>query len=167
MKPRQQLPDCLFGPLPGPCKPLLESFIEDSGTDIQVKYAGSSSIAATILEESENSPADVVFLQDSEYLGNLAHVGMLAKLSDGPLAKVDSGCRPTNGDWVDTSGRSRTVVYNTTAIDPDSKLPDSVLDFMEPEWQGRAGWAPLNAFFQAFLTAFRLKWGEEAARAWL
>ena len=35
--------------------PLLESFIEDTGTDIQVKYAGSATIAPTILEEDENS----------------------------------------------------------------------------------------------------------------
>ena len=44
--------------------PLLEDFIEQSGIDIRVKYAGSASIAATVLEEGENTPADVVFLQD-------------------------------------------------------------------------------------------------------
>ena len=45
-------------------QPLLESFAEDTGTPIRVKYASSSEIAATILEEGDNSPADVVFLQD-------------------------------------------------------------------------------------------------------
>ena len=35
--------------------PILERFIEDSGINIQVKYAGSSAIAATILEEGENT----------------------------------------------------------------------------------------------------------------
>ena len=147
--------------------PLLESFIEDTGIDIQVKYAGSATIAATILEEGENSPADVVFLQDPGYLGSLAHAGMLAELPDELLVKVDAGYRSSNGDWVGTSGRSRTVVYNTVSIDPARDLPDSVRDFTEPEWRGRVGWAPLNASFQAFLTAFRLKWGEEEARAWL
>ena len=147
--------------------PLLESFIEDTGIDIQVKYAGSASIAATILEEGENSPADVVFLQDPGYLGSLAHAGMLAELPDELLSKVDSGYKSTAGDWVGTSGRSRTVVYNTFSVDPERDLPDSILDFTEPEWRGRVGWAPLNASFQAFLTAFRLKWGEEEARSWL
>ncbi len=71
--------------------PLLESFIEDMGTDIQVKYAGSATIAPTILEEGENSPADVVLLQDPGYPGSLAHAGMLAKLPDGLLTRVDSG----------------------------------------------------------------------------
>ena len=147
--------------------PLLAAFIEDTGIDIKVKYAGSPSIAATILEEGENSPADVVFLQDPGYLGSLSHAGMLAELPDALLTKVDSGYRSTNGDWVGISGRSRTIVYNTVSIDPEEDLPDSILDFTEPEWRGRVGWAPLNASFQAFLTAFRLKWGEEAARDWL
>ena len=147
--------------------PLLADFIEDTGVDIRVKYASSAAIAATILEEGEGSPADVVFLQDPGYLGSLAHAGMLAELPDELLSKVDSGYRSTNGDWVGTSGRSRTVVYNTVAIDPESDLPDSVPDFTAPEWRGRVGWAPLNASFQAFLTAFRLKWGEEEASAWL
>ena len=44
--------------------PLLESFSEETGIDIRVKYAGSAAIASTILEEGENTPADVVFLQD-------------------------------------------------------------------------------------------------------
>ena len=147
--------------------PLLESFIEDTGIDIQVKYASSAAIAATILEEGESSPADVVFLQDPGYLGSLAHAGMLAELPVELLTKVDSGYRSTRGDWVGISGRSRTVVYNTTVLNPDSDLPDSILDFTEPEWRGRVGWAPLNASFQAFLTAFRLRWGEEEVRAWL
>ena len=147
--------------------PLLSAFIKDTGIDVQVKYASSAAIAATILEEGEGSPADVVFLQDPGYLGSLAHAGMLAELPDDLLTRVDSGYRATNGDWVGTSGRSRTLVYSTVSIDPERDLPESILDFTAPEWRGRVGWAPLNASFQAFLTAFRLKFGEEQARTWL
>ena len=147
--------------------PILERFIEDSGVNIQVKYAGSSAIATTILEEGENTPADVVFLQDPGSLGSLAHAGLLGDIPEELLNKVGPGFRSPAGQWVGTSGRARTVVYNTSAIDPDSDLPASILDFTAPEWKDRIGWAPLNASYQSFVTAFRLKWGEEAARAWL
>ena len=147
--------------------PLLEAFIEDTGIDIQVKYASSASIAATLLEEGANSPADVVFLQDPGYLGSLANAGMLAELPEELLTRVDTGYRSPSGHWVGTSGRSRTLVFNTVAIDPEKDLPDSILELTAPEWRGRVGWAPLNASFQAFLTAFRLKSGDEEARAWL
>ena len=57
--------------------PLLESFAEDTGIAIGVKYAGSSAITSTILEEGDNTPADVVFLQDPGSLGALAQAGFL------------------------------------------------------------------------------------------
>ena len=145
--------------------PLLAAFIEDTGIDIQVKYASSASIAVTVLEKGGNSPADVVFLQDPGYMGSLANAGMLAELPHELLERVDGGYRSTTGDWVGIPGRSRTLVYNTVAIDPGKDLPDSILGFTAPEWRGGVGWAPLNASFQAFLTAFRLNFGKEEARA--
>ena len=147
--------------------PLLEAFIEESGINVRVKYAGSSAIAATILEEGDNTPADVVFMQDPGSLGALADAGMLGQLPESTLAKVDSNLSSPDGFWIGTSGRARTVVYNTEAIDPAADIPPSIRDFTKPEWRGRVGWAPQNASFQTFVTAFRVKWGEEAARTWL
>ena len=146
--------------------PILEAFSEHTGVAIRVKYASSTGIANTILEEGKGTPADVVFLQDPGSLGVLSSSGLLSKLQDELLSKVDRRLRSPIGEWVGTSGRARTVVYNTSVIDPNT-LPDSILDFTGPEWKGRIGWAPLNASFQAFVTAFRVKEGDEAAKAWL
>ena len=147
--------------------PVMEAFMEETGVDVRVKYAGSSAIAATVLEEGNSTPADVVFLQDPGTLGSLSAAGLLAELPEELLSKVDPRFRSPAGQWVGVSGRVRTVVYNTSAIDPEKDLPESILGFTSPEWQGRIGWAPLNGSFQAFLTAFRLKWGEDATRDWL
>ena len=148
-------------------QPVLDRFTEETGMDVQVKYAGSSAIAATVLEEGDNSPADVVFLQDPGSLGSLSAADVLAELPEEILSKVEPGFRSRVGDWVGTSGRARTVVYNTSAIDPEDDLPDSIAGFTDPEWRGRVGWAPLNSSFQAFVTAFRKTEGEDAAREWL
>ena len=147
--------------------PLLESFSEETGIDIRVKYAGSAAITSTILEEGENTPADVVFLQDPGSLGALSAAGFLDKLPDDILDRVDSRFRSPKGEWVGTSGRARTIIYNTSAIDPASDLPASILEFVEPEWKGRVGWAPPNGSFQAFVTALRIQYGDATARAWL
>ena len=147
--------------------PLLEAFGESTGVDIRVKYGGSASTAATLLEEGDNTPADVVFLQDPGSLGSLAASGMLADLPQATLDKVDPRLRDPNGRWIGTSGRARTIIYNTEAINPESDLPPSILDFTREEWRGRVGWAPRNGSFQAFVTALRLQLGEEAARNWL
>ena len=147
--------------------PLLESFSEDTGIEVRVKYAGSAAIASTILEEGDNTPADVVFLQDPGSLGALSAAGFLDKLPDKILDKVDPRFRSPKGEWVGTSGRARTIIYNTSAIDPARDLPASILEFTDPGWKGRVGWAPPNGSFQAFVTALRVQYGDASARAWL
>jgi iron(III) transport system substrate-binding protein len=145
----------------------LEAFGTYLGVDIRVKYGGSASIAILLMEEGDNTPADVVFLQDPGSLGSLAAAGMLADLPQETLNKVDPRFRDPNGRWIATSGRARTVIYNTDVIDPERDLPPSILDFTAEKWRGRVGWAPLNGSFQAFVTALRLQLGEDVARAWL
>ncbi len=147
--------------------PLLESFSEETGIDVRVKYASSAAIAATILEEGDNTPADVVFLQDPGSLGALSGAGVLRRLPDSLLERVDPKFRSRSGEWVGTSGRARTVVYNTAAIDPARDLPKSIMDFTDPAWKGRLGWAPPNGSFQAFVTSMRVTLGEDTTRRWL
>ena len=147
--------------------PLLQEFEEVTGTKTYVKYGGSASTAATLLEEGDKTPADVVFLQDPGSLGSLAAWEMLADLPQEILDQVDRRLRDPNGQWIGTSGRARTIIYNTEVIDPDTDLPDSILGFTAEEWRGRVGWAPRNGSFQAFVTALRLQLGEDRARDWL
>ena len=147
--------------------PILRSFSDDTGIKVGVKYASSSELVATILEEGLNSPADVVFLQDTGALGALAQAGMLGRLPDELMTRVDSRFRSPSGVWVGTSGRARTVVYNTESINPDQDLPASIMGFTDSKWQGRLGWAPTNGSFQAFVTALRIQLGDDQARAWL
>lgn len=146
--------------------PLLDRFTDETGIDVEVRYAGTAELASTILEEGNNSPADVFFAQDAGALGALANEGRLVELPESVLSLVDPRLRSEDGRWVGVSGRARVVVYNTDNITP-ADLPNSILDFTDPEWNGRIGWAPTNASFQAFVTGLRLTEGEEGARAWL
>ena len=147
--------------------PLLEAFGEQTGVSIKVKYASSASTVATLLEEGNNTPADVVFLQDPGSLGSLAAAEMLSELPQETLDKVDARLRDPNGRWIGTSGRARTIIYNTETISPDTDLPASILDYTGEEWKGRVGWAPRNGSFQSFVTALRMQLGEDGAKEWL
>lgn len=148
-------------------QPLLEQFATDTGVGVRVRYGSTSGTVALLLEEGDASPADVLLLQDAGALGALAVNGLLSPLPDDTLAKVDRKFRSPTGEWVGVSGRSRTIVYNTETIDPARDLPGSILDYVQPEWEGRVGWAPLNGSFQAFVTALRLLEGDAAAKEWL
>ncbi|HSL01453.1 MAG TPA: iron ABC transporter substrate-binding protein [Rubrobacteraceae bacterium] len=146
--------------------PIFEQFEERSGVDVQVRYGDTAELAATILEEGDNSPADLFFAQDPGALGALDDEGRLTELPREILDRVPPRFRADDGDWVGTSGRARVVAYNTDEL-AEADLPDSILDFTDPEWGGRIGWAPTNGSFQAFVTALRELEGEEGAREWL
>lgn len=146
--------------------PLIEQFEQASGIDVEVRYGDTAEMAAQILEEGDNSPADVFFGQDAGALGALAAKGRLVELSEKQLDHVADGFKDDEGRWVGTSARARVVVYNTDKLTEDD-LPDSILDFTDPAWSGRIGWAPTNGSFQAFVTALRVLEGEDGARAWL
>ena len=143
--------------------PLLERFAEEQGVEIDVRYAGTSELAALLREEGERSPADLYLAQDAGALGAVESAGLLAPLDEELLARVAPAFRSRSGRWVGLSGRVRVVAYNTEAIAPDD-LPGSILDFADPRWAGRIGWAPQNGSFQAWVTALRVTQGEEAAR---
>lgn len=146
--------------------PAIEAFQQRTGIEARVRYAGTSELAAQILEEGRNSPADVYFSQDAGALGALAREGLLAPLPGDLLGLVDQRFRSPDGVWVGVTGRARTVVYNTDALE-ESDIPESILDFTAPEWQGRLGWAPTNASLQSFVTALRVLRGDDVARDWL
>ncbi len=146
--------------------PIIERFEEESGIDVEVRYGDTAELAATILEEGQNSPADVFFSQDAGALGALTNEGILSPLPEDALSQVEERFRDPNGEWVGISGRARVVAYNTEALS-EEELPSSILDFTDPEWNGRIGWAPTNGSFQAFVTALRVIEGEDVAREWL
>ncbi len=147
-------------------QPILDEFEEETGVSVSVRYGDTAELAATILEEGDNSPADVFFAQDAGALGALAEAGLLKAPPHTILDLVPSQYSSREGLWVGISGRARVVAYNTDALSPDD-LPDSILDFTDPAWDGRIGWAPQNGSFQAFVTGLRVLEGDAAARAWL
>ncbi len=144
--------------------PLIEQFAEATGIDVRVKYASTPQLAATLLEEGGNTPADVFFAQDPGGLGAVS--GLLTPLSDSVLQKVPQWAVSPTGVWVGVSGRARTVVYNTETLTP-ADLPEDLTGFADPKWKGRIGWAPTNASFQTMITAMRSIWGEEKTLQWL
>lgn len=146
--------------------PLLEQFSQVTGIAVDVRYGDTAEMAATILEEGQNSPADVFFGQDAGALGALGEVGRLTPLPQTVLDQVEPRYRSPEGEWVGTSGRARVLVYNTDEL-TEADLPASVLDLTDPKWRGRVGWSPTNGSFQSFVTAMRLLKGDAETREWL
>ena len=143
--------------------PIIDQFRQATGVDVQVKYGGTSAMAATLLEEGENSPADVFWAQDPGALGALS--SMFKPLPSDVTLAVPEWARAEDGSWVGVTGRARVLVYSTDIAQDD--LPTTLEELTDPKWKGRIGWPPSNASFRIMVTAMRHLWGEEKTRTWL
>jgi iron(III) transport system substrate-binding protein len=146
--------------------PLLQRFQQGEGIRLEVRYGDSAELAATIIEEGTNSPADVFISQDAGSLGAVAEAGLFAPIDETVWNRVDQRFRSPEGLWVGLSGRARVAAYNTEELSEDD-LPDSILAFTDPQWKGRIGFPPTNGSFQAFVAAMILTEGEDATRQFL
>ena len=144
--------------------PLLESFTAETGIEVNVRYGESSEMAATILEEGDNTKADVFFSQDAGALGAVSGEAKTSPLPEDVLNLVPAKYRAQDGSWVGVSGRARVLTYNPELV---TDLPKSVFDLADPGWKGRIAIAPTNASFQSFVTGMRVTQGEEATAEFL
>lgn len=141
--------------------PLLETVERETGIRIEVRYGGTSELAATILEEGDNSPADVFLSQDAAALGALSRAGRLRVLARKLLDAVQPEFRSNRDDWVGLSGRARTLVYEPSRIS-EGELPQSLEAIGSQRYRGRFGIAPTNGSFQAHMAVYRAVNGAEA-----
>jgi iron(III) transport system substrate-binding protein len=146
---------------------LIERFQTETSINVEVRYGDTAQLAALLLEEGSNTPADVFFAQDAGALGALAGADLLGQLPEETMDRVPSALRSPDGEWVGVSGRARVVVYDSRELDAGD-LPATIDGFTDPAWGGgRIGWAPTNGSFQSFVTAYRVLRGDDAARQWL
>lgn len=146
--------------------PLFARLEGELGVDLEVQYGDTPDLVTRLMTEGAESPADLIFAQDSGHLGALSAAGALEPLPAELLEQVHPKYRDPDGNWVGTSGRLRVLVVNTATV-PEAERPSSLKELADPRWKGRLGWAPTNGSFQAHVGALRAAWGEEETRAWL
>ena len=146
--------------------PILKRFEEESGLDVRIQYADTSELTPTILEEGENSPADVFFSQDAGALAALTNEGLLGEIPEDVLANVEDRFKDPGGTWVGVTGRARVIGYSTERV-TEADLPKSVFEVTEPKWKGRVGFPPTNASFVAFVSALIESVGRDRTKAFL
>lgn len=144
--------------------PIIQQFADVTGINVEVKYGGTASLAATLLEEGANSPADVFYAQDPGGLG--AVESLLAPLPADILQRSPEWARSPQGLWAGVSGRARVLVYSPDRV-PEGELPADIFELTDPKWKGRVGWAPTNGSFLTMVTGMRKLWGEEKTAEWI
>ena len=142
---------------------IIEEFEDLTGIDVEAKYGKTFPVATMILEEGDNSPADIYYAQDPGGLGFLSAEGRLVTLPGDITESVADWAKPSDATWVGISGRARVLVHTATLSD----LPSSCEELTDAKWKGKLGWAPTNSSFQTMVTGMRAMWGEEKTLQWL
>ena len=153
------------GRIPAAIGGVIDMYEAQADRDVQVRFGETADLAATLIEEGDNSPADVFFAQEPGAIGAVEDAGVLAELPQDILDRVPAEYRDPGGRWVGVTGRARVMAYNESI--PESELPDSPLGLTDPRWSERVGWAPATDSMQQYVTALRLKYGDEATLEWL
>ena len=147
----------------------LVGFLEERYDDLtlRIRYNSAAELVNQLETEGAESPADVFFSVNAGSLGAVAEQGRTVGLPEDVLELVPAEFRAPDGDWVGTSGRARSVPFNTESLGTDD-VPEDIFAFPETEtFRGAIGCAPTYSSFQAFVTAMRVLNGEDRTREWL
>src|ERR1700733_2000565 len=103
---------------------LIKAFTAKTGIHVRVKSDDESVLTAQIEQEGNRSPADVFFTENSNWLQQLDHRGLLTTVDHSTLAQVPASDSASNGGWLGISGRFSVLVYSPAKISA-AQLPTS------------------------------------------
>lgn len=145
---------------------IAKAFEAKTGIHVNVRKGSSNQLASQVVEEGDRSPADVIYTEESPPLNKLGEQGLLAKTDAATLEVLPKDYVASNGTWVGITARVRVVAFNPKLID-EKDLPKSVLEFSQPQWQGKVGFVPTSGAFQEQAVAIIKQHGRDAAEEWL
>jgi iron(III) transport system substrate-binding protein len=143
-----------------------EEFTKETGVKVTLRQGKDTEMSNQIIQEGANSPADVFITENSPAMTQVENAGLFADLSEDVKAQVPAQYRPSTNKWTGVAARSTVFVYNKEKLTED-KLPKTLAELANPEWQGRWGASPSGADFQAIVSAYLELKGEAETEKWL
>lgn len=144
--------------------PLLESFTQDSGIEVNTVFV-KDGLIERIKSEGVQSPADVLMTVDIGNLLDLVEADVTQSIDSAVLTDViPAHLRGQDNNWFTLSLRDR-VAYVADEIDVEEITYE---EFADPKWKGkvciRSGQHPYNTALIAAMIAHN---GAEATEEWL
>jgi iron(III) transport system substrate-binding protein len=145
---------------------LVEGFEKQTGIKVNVRNDDEDTLTDEIVTEGSNSPADVIYTENSPALEYLQGKGLLAPVEPFTLERTPSRYNSPQGDWLGVSARVSVLIYNPSLIEA-SELPTHVTELADPKYQGKLAFAAGETDFQPIVTSYARTYGEAAALKWL
>jgi iron(III) transport system substrate-binding protein len=145
-------------------KPVIELFQDKTGVHVILKTGKSMALGQQILQELPNPSADVYIAKESGSLEYLRLKNAFAVYRSKATEKIPQKFKAGDDTWIGVSGRTRALLFNTTLLNRE-EVPGTIMDLTQPKWKGKiAAVNSGNESFIAWVSALRLKLGEEATK---
>ena len=152
-------------------EPVLERFEEETGIEVRAVYdveaAKTTGLVNRLIAEKNNPQADVFWNGEFAQTIALAEQGVLAPYRSPNAAASLAVYRDPDGYWTGFAGRARVILVNTDLV-PESAMPSSIQDFLDPAWPSeQLGIAtPLFGTTATQAAALYAHWGPVEGRAY-
>lgn len=147
-------------------EPILKEFEQKTGIKVRAKFdteeTKTTGLVNLIQAEKNNPQADVFWSSETGRAIALKDAGCFAPYKSPNAESIPDNFKDPEGYWTGFAARARVIIYNINLVKGDP--PSSVMDFLKPEWKGKAAFAnPLFGTTSFHATALFLHWGDEKA----
>ena len=148
-------------------QPIANEFTTRTGEKVTIIELAYPALKARIEAEKENSPADLLFVKDLIYLNEMADLGLFKAFTSNTIATaVPAQMRNSQNLWTAVSFRVRSLVYNSTIVNPADI--QSYTDLASAAWAGRVCVrSGSHAYNQALVSGFVHNLGAEKTTEFL
>lgn len=116
--------------------PMVEKFEKDTGIKVNLISGKATEYAHRIIEEKENTQADVYLSNDGGILEYLRIENMLQPIDSKLLDEVPPNYVGKDRTWTALTIRYRVFIYNTDLITLE-EMPDSIFELTDPKYKGQ------------------------------
>ncbi|HTN74516.1 MAG TPA: extracellular solute-binding protein [Pirellulaceae bacterium] len=152
-------------------EPVLDAFTAAEGIQVLAKYDIESTktvgLTQALMSEAARPRCDVFWNNEILNTLRLERAGLLDVYYAPQAKNFPEAFRSPQGTWHGIAARARVLLVNTNLV-PADKMPTSINDLADPQWQGKVGIAkPLFGTTATHAACLFAALGEEEAKALL
>lgn len=146
-------------------RPVLEAFTARTGIPVKAVYdteaAKTTGLVTRLIQEGNRPRCDVFWNNEVAQTILLKERGILEAWEPENAAAIPPAFKDPEHFWTGFAARARVIIYNTEQVDTP---PESIHDFLRPEYRGRCAIAlPLFGTTATHAAALFALWGKDEA----
>ena len=149
-------------------EPILQQFTEQTGIEVKAVYDTEAvktvGLVNRLIAEKQRPQCDVFWNNEIVRTIQLKREGVTQPYVSPAASDVPDELKDPDDHWTGFGTRARVIAVNTELLPNREDWPDSVMDLVDPEWEGNAAFAkPLFGTTSSHAAIMWAQWGEERA----